>query len=335
MPPSAGAPLQPDTVLRGHGSPVQCASLHPSGRLLASGDAAGVVKVWDLHHRRPAASFQPHPTPFGVLSLAVVDRHGLASIVTQGRDGKVEMWALGPDGSVGEGSGGGVETGAYGMCGVAVMGVDNGVVMATPCGEPGRVEVVDLEAGKQVASLRSAQGDEKWGMVMAVDLYRKSGGDDLGVAVGYEDGSVGLWDLRFPSDPLVRLKLFDEPTLSLTIDVEGKGGVAGGATKQVAMLSLKDGEPTKALRLRKLVGVKEEGINCVAIRTDRRVFATGGWDGKARVWNYKRGVPLAVLKYHTKEVAGVAYLPGGSLLATASRDTTVALWSVFAETGPN
>ena len=166
-------------------------------------------------------------------------------------------------------------------------------------------------------------------MVMAVAMWCMREGGQLGVAVGYEDGAIGLWDLRMLSQPLTRLKFFDEPVLSLAIDSDGKGGVVGAATDRVAVFALRSRNGIESLKLKRKVQVKEEGINSVAIRRDRRIFATGGWDGKARLWDYKKCEPLAVLKYHSKEVADVDYRSRDGMLVTASRDTTLALWSVY------
>ena len=46
----------------------------------------------------------------------------------------------------------------------------------------------------------------------------------------------------------------------------------------------------KALELRK------EGISDVALRGDDRLLATAGWDGRMRLYNYRKAAPLAILK---------------------------------------
>lgn len=42
--------------------------------------------------------------------------------------------------------------------------------------------------------------------------------------------------------------------------------------------------------------VKQQGIADICIRPDQRLFATAGWDGKVRVFHYKKLRPLAILQ---------------------------------------
>lgn len=46
--------------------------------------------------------------------------------------------------------------------------------------------------------------------------------------------------------------------------------------------------------------IPEPGIQDIAIRQDGKIFAAGGWDGKIRVYSYRKMKPLAVLKVWTR-----------------------------------
>jgi protein decreased size exclusion limit 1 len=72
-------------------------------------------------------------------------------------------------------------------------------------------------------------------------------------------------------------------------------------------------------------------VGDVRIRGDGRIVALAGWDHKVRVYDWRRRTPLAVLKYHTRPVAALAFAPDptAGMLATAARDGTVALWEVY------
>jgi WD40 repeat protein len=75
----------------------------------------------------------------------------------------------------------------------------------------------------------------------------------------------------------------------------------------------------------------------VAIRSDRKIFAAACWDGRVRVYEYKsrKAKVLASLAYHGDVATSVCFAGmdscggGSGLLASASRDGTVALWPVF------
>ena len=54
--------------------------------------------------------------------------------------------------------------------------------------------------------------------------------------------------------------------------------------------------PAQQFTLTATLEVKQQGIADVCIRQDQRLFATAGWDGKIRVFHYKKQKTLAVLQ---------------------------------------
>ena len=71
------------------------------------------------------------------------------------------------------------------------------------------------------------------------------------------------------------------------------------------------------------------GIAAAAIRDDLRIFATAGWDKQVRVFHYGKRRPLAVLQYHKAGVNDVCFDARTRVLASASKDSSIALWSVY------
>ena len=64
-------------------------------------------------------------------------------------------------------------------------------------------------------------------------------------------------------------------------------------------------EPCKPSKVLNTHHAGQEGL---AIRSDGKIFATGGWDRRARVYSTKGGMrELAVLKWHTAGVFRVAF----------------------------
>lgn len=58
------------------------------------------------------------------------------------------------------------------------------------------------------------------------------------------------------------------------------------------------------------------------------LFATGGWDNKAKIWKKTENTFefMQDLTGHTEAVSGTCFAPDGQRIATASRDKTVKVW---------
>ncbi|XP_064322637.1 guanine nucleotide-binding protein subunit beta-like protein 1 isoform X2 [Phalacrocorax carbo] len=78
------------------------------------------------------------------------------------------------------------------------------------------------------------------------------------------------------------------------------------------------------------------GISDIAIRPDKKILATGGWDHRIRIFGWKKLKPLAVLDYHAATVHCVAFSdhrsPREGLLAAGSKDHRISIWSIYTET---
>jgi WD40 repeat protein len=72
------------------------------------------------------------------------------------------------------------------------------------------------------------------------------------------------------------------------------GGICAAADNKVHCFSLD--LPAQQFTLKATLEVKQQGIADISIRQDQRLFATAGWDGKIRVFHYKKQKTLAVLQ---------------------------------------
>ena len=155
-------------VFEGHEEVTSRVAFSPGGRLLASADFSGVVKIWDVESGRQQLSFQTGHT--GVTSLAFSpDSRTLA---TGGSDPTIRLW----NASSGELR--------HTLEGHADWIVDldfnpTGRLLASGSAD-GTVRIWDVESGRAAALLTASKDSPDW-LVVAPD--------------GYFDGSAGAEDL--------------------------------------------------------------------------------------------------------------------------------------------
>lgn len=83
------------------------------------------------------------------------------------------------------------------------------------------------------------------------------------------------------------------------------------------------------------IPIKNAGINCIKIRKDQKIFCSGGWDGRIRVFSWKSLRPLTVLTDHKGAISDIDYsnakvdLWKAPIMATAGADGQISLWNLY------
>ena len=175
------------------------------------------------------------------------------------------------------------------------------ILIATPGVQDGQVNVTSLPGEERIATIPSPKAINT-GMVMAIGLHYHM--DKLFVLAGYESGHVAVWqknDTKHWETTYVS-KSHSQPVLSLDIASLLDCVITSSVDAVIAKHPFR-GETSGT----KKVQTKHAGQQSLTVRSDEKVFATAGWDGRMRVYSAKSMKELAVLKWHKEGCYALAF----------------------------
>lgn len=181
-------------------------------------------------------------------------------------------------------------------------------LLASPNGlDSGGVDIFQLPSERRVSQLRSDPSFNT-GMVMAVKLCHVAEPKRrLLLVSGYEDGQVmvhshcGAFDDKDQGwVKLMVAKAHSQPVLSLDVLPATTYFLTSSADAILSKFSLDlvEGGQVQGRTADKSINTKHAGQQGLIVRSDGKIFATAGWDGRIRVYSCKTMKELAVLKWH-------------------------------------
>lgn len=192
------------------------------------------------------------------------------------------------------------------------------ILVATPGVQDGWINITSLPSEERTATT-PAPPDVKTGMVMAIGLHSRN--DRLLVLAGYESGHAVVWQQNSSTKHWQTVyvnKAHSQPVLSLDAAANLNCFFTSSADAVIARHPLSGSNANS-----KSVQTKHAGQQSLVVRSDETIFATAGWDGRARVYSSKSMKELAVLKWHKEGCYAVAFanIEGGK--ATNDDDATM------------
>ncbi|KAK4292611.1 hypothetical protein Pmani_034632 [Petrolisthes manimaculis] len=189
------------------------------------------------------------------------------------------------------------------------------------------VSVWDVKKRYKICSLLPAETKRR-GSLMQTRWVDVAGQVRL-VAV-YESGHLSLWDWK--TSTISGECQVGENTICFTYHNTRRLGIVGTTSEKVYIVTIND---DLAINTIQEITITNPGLSCCVVRPDGKLYVTGGWDSRIRIFSSREHKPIAVLQYHKKTVECLAYsvwdvnLSTGCLLAAGSSDKSISLWNIF------
>ncbi|KAI4455105.1 transducin beta-like 3 [Holotrichia oblita] len=286
---------------------LNCEKDHTSTLLVAT--EAGFVHIWDLETNR-----MKYKQSMGE-SIQVV--HSIdQNIVTQEKSGMLKVW------NVSESQYENVcSYECYGgYCKSLILNENLIVPQAN-----GKLDIIDLNMTK-ISTLNPL--DDRLGNCMCLEKATINGATY--VLAGYETGDIILYDLK-SNKSCSKIKL-RECITSISYDPLTCRGIVGNSSNMLQLFTI---DKTLNMVLKCEINITNEGCNIVKIRQDRKIFVSGSWDGKLRLFSWKSLRLLVLLNEHRKTISDVQFSPNivnywkSNIMAVSSGDGSVSLWNLY------
>ncbi|KAF5327014.1 hypothetical protein D9619_004885 [Psilocybe cf. subviscida] len=333
--PPAPTPLH---LLRSHSSAITALACSSDNERIYSADASGKVVITSTRSLRAIAAWNAHTDSI----LGVEEWNQF--IVTHGRDNKLHMWQRIEELPLSARIGGSadllslptptllcsMDVNALNFCRFSLLqGVDDSRALVAI---PNLVDssTADVWALPSKDRLHAAIGQEiqkplfsadpggrnTSGIVMSMHLYQSV---SLNILMAYENGSVVLrqytakdklvsiegqgwqiiWSAKIHVESIMAMRVSRANAFAVTVSADHIVGRYNLTTE-----SLPDSERAVAFR------TKHAGNSSIALRSDGKVCAVGGWDGKTQLYSTKSFKALGILRYHKSAIHALEFAHG-------------------------
>ncbi|KAK9462426.1 WD40 repeat-like protein [Lipomyces oligophaga] len=308
-------------TLRAHNSSICVIAFHSSNLRLVSGDENGWCIHWSLVTRRPIAIWKSHEA--SILSLLWLSEDLL---LTHGRDNKLHVFRLDSqtldvtipkvsDNAPSRSSNWrkpwlvvSIEVNALNFCGAACQ--DENTIAVPGTLDSDTIDIYNL-LPNLTRPFKAIKASEKTGIVMALAF------DNNYLIAGYESGHISVFQLGDAIfSELYIFKAHAHPVLALAVHSVDSTFLSVSADSKIIKHQL-----TPTTEIMQSIDTKHAGINSVKIRADQKIFATGSWDGRVRIYLYKSIKLLAAFPAGRQDkIGGLAF---GFYSPTLSHSQTV------------
>jgi WD40 repeat protein len=323
-------------------STVETLAFSPDGRLLASGELKGTIRLWEVATGQCLEVFDGHSNR--VWSVAFSPNRKLLvsgsadstirlweldgeknSTIFQGHTSEVQTVRFSPDGGL-IASGGNDRT-------VRLWEVASGKCLRILSGHTNDVESVAFSPDEKLLASGSAdhtirlwniadgqclkiiKGDLDWVWSVAFSPDGKL------LASGSSDGVTRLWDVESGT---CRATFYGHTNrvYSVAFNPEGTLVASGSSDTTIRLWEVAGG------KCRNILQGHLNLIKSIAFSPNGNLLASGSPDQSIRLWEIESGQSIRIYQGYSTRINSAVYSPDGKWLANGSDDNTIRLWEV-------
>lgn len=300
------------------GTGFECLAFTSDGGVLAAGDQAGYISLWNGITGEPFRAFRAQGSG-PVQQMAF--RPGTTFLSTLGDDGYVRVWNANPAVNLDQ-----VEQVPLQQLDAFSAAVNDLTLLpdgkrVVSAHDDGALRLWELDNGRLEATLRAHNGP-----VYAVDVQPQG----RLLVSGGQDGSLRIWDLdRIPqagtsSEASRALLGHQNLVLDVAFTPDGERLASGSADGSLRYWDAQNGRPLATLRL------GQAWTSALAFNPQEPLLAVGDADGLLQFWDTSSAFsPLETgdpVRAHPTGVFSLAYLPDGSRLVSGDDEGLIKLW---------
>ena len=272
----------------------------PDGKLLATGDVVGQIRIWQVVDGQQVLTFQGHTN--WVSSIAF-SPDGQLLAVSGSSESTVKLWEVNTGQCVR------ILPGHTDWVSSVVFSQDGQRLASS--GDDSTVRLWEVSTG-QCLHILQGHTDKVWSVAFSPD------GQNL--ASSSDDKSVRLWEVN-TGQCLYILQGHSNLVRSVAFSPDGQTLASGSSDSTVKLWEVSTGKCLKAIQ-------GNDEIRTIAFSPDGQILASGSDDSTVRLWEVSTGQCLLILQGHNHRVRSVVFSPDGQTLASGSDDRTVRLWEV-------
>jgi WD40 repeat protein len=289
-------------TLEGHRGSVCALAISPDGQLLASGSFDRSIKIWNLETGSLEETLNLHTNPVLTLAFSPVE-HQLAS---GSIDDVIKIWDF--------------VTGT-----VYCTGLEH-------YGSTVSLSVAYHPQGKAIASggddrrlqIWSMEGDCHYSIPhpRGINTVAFSPGGEY-IASGSSDNQIYLWHVE-TGEPITQLTGHKGDINALSFSQDGQYLATGSSDLTVKLWNLSQLSSNPLPQ--HTFSPCSDWVRAVTFSSDNQQLIAATADGSLIIWDLSTLKIRQTLREHIKDINAIVMNPIRSLMATASRDTTIKIW---------